>query len=164
MSALIHHTLSAAGMNGGKNHIMVQRENLHLYLVNTVIHFGKFFNRSLLCSVLVLVHWKLKKHFQHIEIKILVPWIKIDDWSNTFTYQLISDQVVELVKNDTISSLHSVVKIWRKGINEACDLVCVSPPCQFVLLMIFLIFPLSHKINIRDSFLDFITHNPEEKT
>ena len=60
MSALIYHTLSAAGMNGRKNYVMKQRENLHLYLVNTVIHFGKFFNRSLLCSVLVLVHLKLK--------------------------------------------------------------------------------------------------------
>ena len=68
----------------------VARENLHLYLVNTVIHFGKFFNRSLPCSllvlVLVLVHWKLKKTFQYIEINILVSWVKIDDWSDKFTY------------------------------------------------------------------------------
>ena len=28
---------------------------------------------------------KTKKHFQHIEINILVSWVKIYDWSDTFT-------------------------------------------------------------------------------
>ena len=46
-----------------------------------------FFKFCIQPSVLVICSTlKAKKDFQHIEINILVSWVKIDDWSDKFTY------------------------------------------------------------------------------
>ena len=46
-----------------------------------------FFKFCIEPSVLVIFSTlKAKKHFQHMEINALVSWVKIDDWSDTFTY------------------------------------------------------------------------------
>ena len=45
---IIHHLLSDCCL--GKEFNMIIIENLHVYLINTVIHFVNLFNNSLLCS------------------------------------------------------------------------------------------------------------------
>ena len=36
-----------------------------------------------------------KKYFQHTEINVLVLWVKIDDWSDSFTYDKYENKQIE---------------------------------------------------------------------
>ena len=96
----------------------------------------KFCNQP---SVLVIFSTsKAKKHFQHIEINILVSWVKIAVWSDTFTYTCATEIVRKSFHgvsciisctgvsswspNSTVLHLDIYLLSWNAGLNWGPEL------------------------------------------
>ena len=78
------------------NNLRVQNEVHIIFIFHfwcwfvLVLSFNQFRESCLwACHLLssYLVHWKLKNISQHTEMNILVSWVKIGVWSDTFTYK-----------------------------------------------------------------------------